>query len=185
MRKKNQTFMINLLPKIPEVVIDTFNKEAESFKLEKASIEQGDIIESIRKSKISWVDDNNWFIQLIYGKLMICNKNFYGFELTGWDSNACQFTLYDEEGSHYKWHVDIINKPEEVRKLTIVTALSDLNDYQGGALLIKDFDGQVNKYLLNKGESIVFPSILFHKVTKVKKGVRKSLVGWAIGPRFK
>jgi len=31
---------------------------------------------------------------------------------------------------------------------------------------------------------LIFPSYLWHRVTPVTKGIRKSLVAWVIGPQF-
>jgi PKHD-type hydroxylase len=36
-----------------------------------------------------------------------------------------------------------------------------------------------------KGTIILFDSRTQHRVQKVTKGVRKSLVGWVVGPRFR
>jgi PKHD-type hydroxylase len=36
-----------------------------------------------------------------------------------------------------------------------------------------------------KGTIVLFDSRTQHRVLKVKKGVRKSLVGWVVGPRWK
>ena len=36
-----------------------------------------------------------------------------------------------------------------------------------------------------KGTIIFFPSYTLHEVTKVTKGTRRALVGWATGPAFK
>ena len=35
---------------------------------------------------------------------------------------------------------------------------------------------------LDKGEIVIFPSWMLHKVTPVTKGKRKVIVGWGIGP---
>ena len=32
---------------------------------------------------------------------------------------------------------------------------------------------------------IMFPSTMLHEVTPVTRGVRRSLVGWVLGPRLK
>ena len=35
------------------------------------------------------------------------------------------------------------------------------------------------------GRLLAFPSHMLHRVTPVTKGIRKSLVFWVIGPKFK
>ena len=39
--------------------------------------------------------------------------------------------------------------------------------------------------LRKKGSILIFPSFVEHRVTPVTKGVRKSLVGWYEGPKFR
>jgi len=36
-----------------------------------------------------------------------------------------------------------------------------------------------------RGTMIIFDSRTPHRVRKVKSGMRKSLVGWVVGPRFR
>ena len=38
---------------------------------------------------------------------------------------------------------------------------------------------------MNKGDIVVFPSYLMHRVTPVTRGERYSLVAWACGEQFK
>ena len=37
----------------------------------------------------------------------------------------------------------------------------------------------------NRGCMIVFDSRTIHRVTNIESGIRKSLVGWVLGPRWK
>jgi PKHD-type hydroxylase len=39
--------------------------------------------------------------------------------------------------------------------------------------------------LMKKGTVIAFPSFIPHRVTELTSGVRKSLVGWIEGPKFR
>ena len=41
-----------------------------------------------------------------------------------------------------------------------------------------------HSYRLSKGEVLVFPSWVLHKVTPVTKGFRKVIVGWGLGHRI-
>ena len=43
----------------------------------------------------------------------------------------------------------------------------------------------MKEQLRQKGTIIIFPSFIRHRVTPVTKGVRKSLVVWVDGPRFR
>ena len=63
--------------------------------------------------------------------------------------------------------------------------LSDPDDYEGGNVILLTEGGQ--KYVVprQRGTVIIFDSRTMHCVNKVKKGLRKSLVAWAVGPRWK
>jgi PKHD-type hydroxylase len=37
---------------------------------------------------------------------------------------------------------------------------------------------------LGRGEIVIFPSFILHRVTPVTKGKRRVIVGWALGPNF-
>ena len=110
-----------------------------------------------------------------------------------------QYTIY-KKNQHYDWHCD---QPDKVYKsddknfngktriLSCTLLLNDTSEYEGGDF---EFDFRNNKKgknirkvseLTNQGDLIVFPSYVWHRVTPVKKGTRKSLVLWYIGPPFK
>jgi len=85
---------------------------------------------------------------------------------------------------------------EYVRKLSFTIQLSDPEDYEGGELEFKvnnygsnkrgDFNLEESFFAPNrKGTMIIFDSRTEHRVNVVKSGVRKSLVGWIVGPRWK
>ena len=63
--------------------------------------------------------------------------------------------------------------------------LSDPDDYEGGNVQLLD-EGN-NSYFAprKRGTMIFFDSRTQHRVLKVTKGVRKSLVGWVCGPRWR
>ena len=72
-----------------------------------------------------------------------------------------------------------------IRKLSFTIQLSDPDDYEGGNVILLTEEGM--KYVVprKKGTIILFDSRTQHCVNKVKKGVRKSIVGWVVGPRWK
>ena len=106
-----------------------------------------------------------------------------------------QFTVYGK-GQHYNWHVDSSSNPYsqehhknfrgKIRKLSMSISLNDSKEYKGGELLI-DLSSPMKKEIFKidklkeKGTAVVFPSHLWHRVTPVTKGVRYSLVVWALG----
>ena len=74
---------------------------------------------------------------------------------------------------------------EMVRKLSFSLQLSHPDDYEGGNVQLLDEAG--NSYITprQRGTIVLFDSRTQHRVLKVTKGVRKSIVGWTVGPRWK
>ena len=66
----------------------------------------------------------------------------------------------------------------------MVIQLSDPKDYEGGIFEFEDTLPKLENFQ-TRGSVLVFPSYLRHRVTKITKGERKSLVNWLEGPRWK
>ena len=144
---------------------------------------------NIRNSNNAWIPESHW----IAGWL--------------WYNGTLQYTHYGA-GQFYNWHrdddIDTMYTPEAkvmtngnigmdqlkiqgemVRKLSFSLQLSAPEDYIGGEL---EFIDNNNKPFLapkQRGTMVVFDSRLRHRVRKVKSGLRKSIVGWVLGPRWK
>jgi PKHD-type hydroxylase len=74
----------------------------------------------------------------------------------------------------------------QTRKLSIVMPLNDPSEYKGGEFHIQS--GLPDEPLVveqKRGSIIAFPSFMIHRVTPILEGVRKSLVLWTVGPKFK
>ena len=102
------------------------------------------------------------------------------------DIEPLQYSEYSV-GGEYGWHRDIHDNPYPnglVRKVSFSTILND--DFVGGEFDIetknpadkKRYDTFNNK----KYNTIIFPSHMWHRVRPVKSGIRKSIVGWVLGP---
>jgi len=63
--------------------------------------------------------------------------------------------------------------------------LNDQDEYQGGDLEFFMDDTEQIRTEQRKGRVIAFPSWMVHRVTPVTQGVRRSLVWWACGPKFR
>ena len=74
---------------------------------------------------------------------------------------------------------------ELVRKLSFAMQLSYNDDYEGGNVQLMDEAGNAYVVPRQRGCIVLFDSRTQHRVLKVTKGVRKSLVGWTVGPRWK
>jgi PKHD-type hydroxylase len=147
--------------------------------------------DEIRKSKSALVDrsqENSWIFDILRNVSAHANNEFFNFDLLGFD--YIQYAEYHGDGGHYRYHTDLVYgaMPDNMpfpRKLSFSLILSDPSEYTGGEFWFKSGDDTGGKAEQPKGRLIVFPSWVLHKVTPVTSGVRKSLVWWVNGPKFK
>jgi PKHD-type hydroxylase len=72
------------------------------------------------------------------------------------------------------------------RKLSMTIQLSEPNEYEGGEFEIDPEFGVLDQAVIKqRGTVLVFPSFLRHRVAPVTSGIRRSLVCWAEGPKFR
>ena len=139
--------------------------------------------------------------------LSVTNRENFLYNLRCIDGESMQYTRYGE-GQFYGWHNDaglagqykpvsfgnrsegiaqdyLNENVEMVRKLSFVLQLSDPDAYEGGNLQLLDEAGKSYFAPRKRGTVILFDSRTMHRVTKVKSGLRKSIVGWTVGPRWK
>jgi PKHD-type hydroxylase len=140
---------------------------------------------SIRSTRISWITQSQetlWLYQKLVGATSTINQQAYRFDLSMIED--LQYTVYlAGEGGHYDWHVDHGNTPRR-RKLSLVLQLSAPTDYEGCELQIYA-SNQIDAAPKTRGTLIAFPSYVLHRVTPIAAGIRKSLVMWCSGPRFR
>jgi PKHD-type hydroxylase len=145
----------------------------------------GDVVDdTIRKSNIKWIPFSNewdWLYEKIIGQVKEANK-IWGFDINHLVDNI-QYTEYEAGGGHYDWHLDI-GPGIAHRKISIVIQLSEPTEYDGGNLEFK-FGGGNTTAPNSKGDVILFPSFILHRVTPVQTGNRKSLVLWVGGNHYK
>ena len=139
-----------------------------------------------RITTISWIPFKAMpeMYSIIEKTMKQANGNHFGYEgMT--ITEPGQFTEYPK-GGFYDWHMDAevncIYEPP-VRKISMTILLSPDNEFEGGDL---EFMTEGNKPpQLLQGQAIFFCSLLRHRVNKVKKGRRRSLVMWFGGTPFK
>ena len=170
---------------IPEQFCDKIIKDGEIETIKKAGIADGN--NANRSSSISWIEDKELQKTLSYLVKSANDESNWNFSLKEFES--LQFTIYNK-GDHYNWHTDNHVKPyrnNTIRKLSFTICLND--EYEGGNFSICDPHPEpdlsvVTTFKLKKGDMIIFPSHVWHKVDKIIKGTRKSLVGWVVGRPF-
>ena len=81
------------------------------------------------------------------------------------------------KGMRYGRHIDNAYMSSGRADLSFTIFLSEKNQYEGGELLIENLTSE-NKFKLNKGEIIIYPSTYLHSVKEVLNGERLVCVGW-------
>jgi PKHD-type hydroxylase len=160
-----------------------------------------------RNSQNAWVPTNHWLGGFMWHYIERANRENFLYDLRCIDGESMQYTRYGA-GQFYGWHNDsgiachykpetvgnrmegrandFVNENTElVRKLSFVLQLSDADDYEGGNLQLLDEAGKPYFAPRKRGTVILFDSRTQHRVLPVKSGLRKSIVGWTVGPRWK
>ena len=161
-----------------------------------------------RNSRNAWIPTSHWLGGLMWYYFNKANKEFFHYDLECIDGESMQYTQY-ELNQHYDWHQDeglnsmykpqasgnrtdelilqdYINKHAgKMRKLSCSLQLSDEDDYEGGGTQVRDVDETMITIPKGRGSLFFFDSRLQHRAMTVNKGLRKSLIVWAIGPRWK
>ena len=81
------------------------------------------------------------------------------------------------KGMRYGRHIDNAYMSSGRADLSFTIFLSEKSQYEGGELLIENLTSE-NKFKLNKGEIIIYPSTYLHSVQEVLNGERIVCVGW-------
>lgn len=153
--------------------------------LNKGKVGTDRCMEEVRNCKTGWIHlnkDTQFIYTAISNVVNNHNAQFWGFNLFGF-VEPFQFTVYEPDNNHYTWHIDKGYETPSPRKLTAVMFLTDPSEYEGGDLELKVSDEPI-KLEKQLGRIYLFPSWTLHRVTPVTKGIRKTLVAWATGPKF-
>lgn len=148
-----------------------------------------------RRSNIAWLADDpahKWIYQRINLCVATANKQYWHWRMAGHE--PLQYTTYGP-GQYYQWHTDAAAKPcpetsqwpGMLRKISVTVQLSHPHEYEGGDFLLEETRvsperaGERIKTLddaRKRGTVIMFPSHLFHRVSEVTSGLRRSVGIW-------
>ena len=78
---------------------------------------------------------------------------------------------------HYGRHIDNPYMSSGRSDLSFTLSLTNKDLYKGGELIIETMNSE-EKFKLNAGEIIIYPSSYLHSVSKVINGERLVCVGW-------
>ena len=157
---------------------------------------------SVRDSKVAWLSptaENAWLYDSMTTLVQETNTRLWNWQITM--AESMQFTQYGIS-QHYQWHADQRRKPYPdddsrwpslLRMLSVTVTLADGAAFEGGDFMVEvletppDTADQRLKTLSEVrqiGTAVIFPSHLYHRVTPVTAGTRRSLVAWFVGPPF-
>lgn len=171
----------------------------------------GETNDTIRSSTVKWfthqgrIDKLPWLIDRINQGVQLASQEC-GWGHTYEYVENLQYTIYNEQpnkkGDFYTWHTDAgdgVYQNGMHRKLSFSIQLSTPDEYEGGHFQWLEPQQEFNKMQSDckvnmenavrtvpfsckeLGSMIVFPSFLYHQVTPVLKGTRRSLVSWCVG----
>ena len=195
---------------LPKNIIDTIESDLSAkydSSMAESLLENGSLNIDQRNSQNAWVPTTHWLGGFMWHYIERANRENFLYDLRCIDNESMQYTKYDK-GQFYGWHndADLPNqyKPttvgnrsdslvqdflntqgEMVRKLSFVLQLSEPDDYEGGNLQLLDENRKCYFAPRQRGTVILFDSRTQHRVLKVTKGTRKSIVGWTVGPRWR
>ena len=140
-------------------------------------------VEGYRSAMTMWIDPGP-ATQLImdrFSAIIEQVNSFYSFEISGFREPflLCRYRA----GDGFEWHCDAAQSMTATRKLSLSIQLSDPADYEGGGLEFMP-QGEI-PFSRSRGSVVVFPSYLCHRVARVTRGERSSIVCWAHGPTFR
>ena len=108
-------------------------------------------------------------------KKIIGNQLIKSFALTK-KIHGTMFTK-SKKGMKYGRHIDNPFMSSGRADLSFTIFLNNKNDYEGGELFIENINSE-EKFKLNAGEIILYPSTYLHSVKEVIDGERLVFIGW-------
>ena len=111
----------------------------------------------------------------LVNKKIISNQLIKSFSLPK-RIHGIMFTK-SSENMHYGVHIDNPFMSTGRSDLSFTLSLTNKDSYKGGELIIETMNSE-EKFKLNAGEIILYPSSYLHAVNEVNNGERLVCVGW-------
>lgn len=183
----------NTIMTVENALSNQFLDEIENYvpKSIEATVGQGLKIDRIRSCKVGWINSKE--VKSKISKIVkILGNDVFGYDMFEEGIEPIQYTTYSYDKNsahqdHYTWHMD--SSFEDFggtdRKLSFSLQLSEPEEYDGCDLEFFEAKRLEKSVFRAKGTLVIFPSFMYHRVTPIERGVRKVLVGWVRGPKFK
>lgn len=139
------------------------------------------VSQSFRNSRVRTIlphGDTNWIFDKLEHVIAGLLPHFR-IDVAGFFEGAQVY--YYPTGGFLDWHMDIGKGVMSTRKLSITLQLSEEHEYDGGDLEFMTSE----KAPRARGAVVIFPTYMMHRVSKVTRGGRFSLVSWVHGPPYR
>jgi len=150
--------------------------------------DEGEGLEA-RNSMIKWIpfsEDTKWIYDKLGDLATIANTDVFNFDLYNMPENIQYTEYYGTDQGHYDWHMDVGGSGlMKFRKLSITVQLSGPDEYEGGDLQLWTGGQYPMTAPRGKGNVVMFPSYIMHRVLPVTSGTRKSFVLWLGGGHYR
>ena len=130
------------------------------------------------------VPEDHWLNGFLWHYILRANRENFLYDVSGIDRSSFKFASFSEGESH-TWHTDAEIGDDTVHKISFLLQLSSPDDYEGGNEEFIDESGKSYIAPRRRGCVILFDSGASHRVRKVTKGTKKTIVGWAVGPHWR
>lgn len=169
--------------------LDDLQRHCDGLPLEPARL-TGEGKDAIRSTQVAWVHRNAQTEDLylrMEAIVLQLNADLFHFELSG--LTTMQYAVYrQDEAGYFDWHSDYGryrgDPGQEPRKITMSLQLSDGAAYERCDLEVRTAH-PIDVAARERGTLMAFRAYALHRVTPITRGVRKSLVAWAVGPEFR
>lgn len=172
-----------------ESEMDRIEAHGDSLVHDKAALlgrDSGEDYGEVRITRTAWImpgAQTKWIYDRMQAVIRSLNDRVWQFDISGFSENF-QYTVYrDSEGGHYDWHVDQGDLATR-RKLSASLQLTDPSRYDGCDLQLHAAN-HIDTAPRTRGTVIAFPSYVLHRVTPITRGMRKAVVVWTTGPKFR
>lgn len=139
------------------------------------------VTDSFRNTRVRTIlphGETNWIFDKLEGVIAGILPHFK-IDVAGFFEGAQVY--YYPTGGFLDWHMDIGKGIMSTRKLSITLQLSEEGEYDGGDLEFMSSQ----KAPRPRGTVVVFPTYMMHRVSRVTRGGRYSLVSWVHGPPYR
>lgn len=140
-----------------------------------------DPMRSVLQYGIPIQDETVWLYDRLLSLAAAVNRqNEWNFEIAGFYQPLNLLHYVGNQEHFYDWHIDIVSGNESARKISVSVQLSAPDEYEGCILEINNGD-RIIQTPRGRGDIVMFPSYMLHRVTPISAGERWAVVGWVQG----